>query len=176
MGRRFALTVALAPLLVLAGSVGVASAAPPNSGIDQYVEGTPGAGGDQPGGGGGGNEEPAIEEPAALPEQSTGALESEPAGAAALDAAASTASGDADPSHRSADASRGGDTGEDAPLSAVAPSDSQSGIGATVSEVTGGDSRGMGVALPIILAATFVAAAAVAVTRRRRGGDRTYQS
>jgi hypothetical protein len=168
--RKFMFAMLLAGLLLVPGSTAAGQAPPDNSGLDQYIEDTPGAGGDQQGGGGGSGD------PKDLPEQSTSALESQPGGAAALDLAARTAPGGGDNSHGDK-GGKGGDGAKDAPHSTAAPTDSDSGVSSVVSEVTGGaDSGGMGLALPIILAAALVGALVVVVTRRLQGGEHSERT
>jgi hypothetical protein len=158
MRRAFALAIALVPLLALPGPTAAGQSTPPdNSGIDQYIEDTPGAGGDRPGGGLGGDGGSAT-----LPKRSIAALESHPEGAAALGLAAGTAPGGADRSQHSNGGRIGGGAGP-----AQDPG-SGSGIASAVSEIAAGDSGGMGIALPIILAVSLVAAVVLGVMRRRR--------
>jgi hypothetical protein len=161
MRRAVSLVVALSALVVLPSATAAAQSAPPgNSGIDQYIEDTPGAGGDQRNPGGG--------DPAALPERSRATLESDPAGAAALDLAARTAPRGADSSrHGGGDGDgHGGKSGGQS--SSESSGGSGPGIGSAVSEITTGDSDGMGLGLPVILVLALVAATAIAVMRRRR--------
>jgi hypothetical protein len=126
---------------------------PDNSAIGQYVEDVPGAGGarpsETPGGGGpvGGAPGAGLLSPAA----SQALAEQGAAGRSAARLAEDTApeKGDGGP------AAAGGGRG--------------SGIKGIVDAVTGSDSDGMGVVLPIILGASVLAALLLLALRRRRG-------
>lgn len=162
--------VALASLGFLTAQA--AAQAPSGNGqIDQYTETIPGAGGNEPTGGGGHNGgNGSNDEPVLTPEQSEG-LEAQGAdgvGVANLTQATAPPGADSRESGSGSGASNGSSSGD--PGSSDAGSSSSSGgLGGTFDAVSGSASDdGLGLALPLILAA--VAVAGVAFALRRRAG------
>jgi hypothetical protein len=159
--RKISIAIGIVLILSLASPAGAAQVAPPgNSGVNQYSETLPGAGGDQPssdpgGGGGAGNRGSSLSPKAkrALEEQG-------PTGAAVAGLASRTAPQIA----RSGDIGRGRDS--------AGSSDGKSAFGAGVDQLAG-DSGGMGIALPIILLLSLIGAIAVFVLRRRNEQGQT---
>jgi hypothetical protein len=152
-------TVAIAVLSVLAlpAAAHAQDIPPENSGVGQYVEGVPGAGGDKP------SDEVSPDDPGATdtltPDQQE-AIESLSEagedGRAAAGLATATAP-DRDDAER---VERGAvDTGG---VRAAEPS----AIGSVFDELAG--TRGMGIGLPIVLGVALVVAIAVVIARRRR--------
>lgn len=153
---------------------------PGNSGIDQYTESIPGAGGNHPtsGGHGGGGGNPSAVSPSVIR-----MLNSQgPAGRGAARLATATApnlrgtgADSTGGAGRNATAGNGGGSraasgGNDASGSAG----SGSGAKAIGAELTGsGADTGMGIWLPIILGSTLAAALALTVLRWRRESRRT---
>lgn len=165
-----------AALVVLCATATGAAAQSPseNSGIDQYTENVPAADGDKPsdeslGGGpsdgGSGDREGPLPPAVADELQAAG-----PAGQAAAALAEATAprTRTESESGRRADAESGsGATG----LGSAASGGG--GVGSTLDRIAGGSSEsgGMGIALPIILGASLVAAALYGVSRRKSSGE-----
>jgi hypothetical protein len=166
------LCVAISAVALLATpAVALGQSLPPgNSGVDQYTENLPGPGGDKPtdggngGGGGGGdqgsgggggeagNGELSATEAQALSDQG-------PNGAAAAQLAEQTAPAKAKHATR---------------VEHPSGSDDEGGgfsIGDTVSALTGSDSAGMGIFLPILLGATLLGAIALGAARMLRRGE-----
>jgi hypothetical protein len=171
-----------AQALALFGLLAIASPAaanheaipPDNSGVGQYTENVPGAGGDKPsddlgGSGAGGSGSGSSGSDAGLPPRTADALDSlaskGPVGAAAAGLARAGASDNA----QGAGAGGAGSPGS-------AGEDDGSFLGEIFGQLTGSDSDGMGIALPIILGASLVAALGLLVARRRRGAERTPQA
>ena len=159
--RRICVAILASALLAAPATVRAQDSLPPgNSGVDQYTENVPGPGGDKPtnpgggggsGGGGGGNGELSTAEAQALTDQG-------PNGAAAAALAEETAppkATDADSVARRS----GGDDGNGFSVDDV------------FSALTGSDSAGMGVFLPILLGASLLAAIAVGAARLLRRGE-----
>jgi hypothetical protein len=187
--RKLPLLLALTALLALPPH---ASAQGPESGIDQYQENVPAAGGDRPSdggeagsGGSGGTVDPApaapAPAPAPAPVEDPGAVaptDTAPAEATAPSAGSASAEGDA---------ARGGSgKKQDEEISVTAAyekgasfeapsleaaSDEQSGPAKVLDALVGGLGGGMGIALPIILGGSLLAALLSLVARRRRGGE-----
>jgi hypothetical protein len=196
--KKLVTTLAIGSLLVLpatalAGNGGHHSVPPGNSGLDQYTENIPGAGGNHPtggggshhpGGGGGGSG-------SSVTPGVTHTLDSQgPAGQGAASLAAATApdvGGNAPAGHGgksggSANAKGGSGTtasgaasGGNAPSGGNAASGgSGSGVDAIAAELTGsGVDNGMGIFLPIILGAALIGALGLVVLRLRRGPQQT---
>jgi hypothetical protein len=147
---------------------------PENSGVGQYTENVPGAGGDKPsddlggGSGSGGSGSGSSGSDAGLPPGTADALDSlaskGPVGAAAAGLARAGASDNA----QGGGAGRAGSPGS-------AGEDDGSFLGETFGQLTDSDSDGMGIALPIVLGLSLVAAAVLVLARRRRVGQRTHQ-
>lgn len=170
--RRVLIALAVASwLAVLPTAIANAqtSLPPDNSGVDQYTENVPGAGGDEPssqigsgggagsngGGGGGGSRLP----PRVAHEFGHAGSD----GAAAASLAEATAPDGADAA--GVDSARGGNRSR---------ASSGGGVGGIVGTGVGAASTGsygMGIALPIILAATLVAALGFLLSRRRHPGQ-----
>jgi hypothetical protein len=169
--RKLALAFALGALLAFPHY----ASAQGNSGIDQYEEAVPGAGGDRPtgdggsgsGGGGGGSGPGSVgsgsadsgTSPAPAP-----AAEPADAGARPDDAGAGPADADARTDART-DASGSRQGTDEGATSAAAGTDPAQPLGAA--EESSGEG-GMGLALPIILGASLVAALAFLVARYLR--------
>ena len=132
----------------------VAAAAPAGAlaqgGVDEYVEQFPGPGG---GGDASGGDEP----DGPLTTEQVSALEEQGADGAAVAALAEGNDGDGEP--------RPGD--DERPASRSTPDDS--GVTGMVSGIAGDSGEGIGIALPIALGATVIAAAAFFVVRLRGG-------
>jgi hypothetical protein len=163
--------VAILGVLAIAGPAAASHEIipPDNSGVGQYTENVPGAGGDKPsddlggGSGSGGSGSGSAGSDAGLPPGTADALESQgPDGQAAANLAQATSPG------------RGEDgadrAGGDAP-----GADDGSAIGDVIGQLGASDSGGMGIALPIVLGLSLVAAAVLVLARRRRVGQRTPQ-
>ena len=194
--KKLVTTLAIGSLLVLpatalAGNGGHHSVPPGNSGLDQYTENIPGAGGNHPtggggshhpGGGGGGSG-------SSVSPGVTQTLDSQgPAGQGAASLAAATApdvGGNAPAGHGgksggSANAKGGSGTtasgaanGGNA-ASGGSGSGSGSGVDAIAAELTGsGVDNGMGIFLPIILGAALIGALGLVALRLRRGPQQT---
>jgi hypothetical protein len=156
-------------LLATAGSAAATHQAipPDNSGAGQYTENVPGAGGDKPsdglgggsGGPGGSGSGPGGSSGELSPdaEAALGSLASKgPVGAHA----AALARAGAEP--RASDNARGnGPTGSE-------NAEGGSFLSEVLRQLAGTDSDGMGMALPIIIALSFVAALLLVLARRRR--------
>lgn len=174
-------TLAFLGLLVIAGPAAASheTIPPDNSGVGQYTENLPGAGGDNPsshdpgGGSGGSGSEPGGSEPGgtgeALPPGAEGALDSlaakGPVGAAAAAALerAGVQAGAPDSGAPDRDRQGAGSAGED----------DGSVLGKVLGQLTGADSDGMGIALPIILALSLVAALLLFLARRQGRAERS---
>jgi hypothetical protein len=154
--RKISIAIGSLLILSLASSAGAAQVAPPgNSGVNQYSETLPGAGGDQPssdsgGGGAEGNQGSSLS-----PKAQRALQEHGPTGAAVAGLASQTApqvanSGAQNRSHDSRESGGGG-----------------SALGAGVDQLSGSETSGMGVALPIIILLSLIGAIAVFVLRRR---------
>jgi hypothetical protein len=188
-------TLAIGSLLVLpatalAGNGGHHRVPPGNSGIDQYTESIPGAGGNHPtgghhGGGGGGGGNGSSVSPGV-----TSTLNSQgPAGQGAANLATATAPDVGGAGHGgNAQAGQGGKGGGPANAKggsgttaggatsggSAASGGSGSGVDAIAAELTGaGVDNGMGIFLPIILGAALVGALALVALRLRRGPQQT---
>jgi hypothetical protein len=161
---RVAALAALFAWAALAQAASAQTVPPGNSEIEQYVPTLPGPEGDHPvdgnaGGGGDGTEESGLP-PATL--QQLRALG--PEGQATAEGLTQTASGtEKEPSQarRGTDGSRGESASE--PGSAV---------GAVADSLVGESDGGMGIVLPLILAATLGLAVTYLVAGRRRAADR----
>ena len=190
--KKLVTTLAIGSLLVLpatalAGNGGHHSVPPGNSGLDQYTENIPGAGGNHPtggggshhpGGGGGGSG-------SSVSPGVTHTLDSQgPAGQGAASLAAATApdvGGNAPAGHGgksggSANAKGGSGTtaGGAASRGNAASGGSGSGVDAIAAELTGsGVDNGMGIFLPIILGAALIGALGLVALRLRRGPQQT---
>jgi hypothetical protein len=190
--KKLVTTLAIGSLLVLpatalAGNGGHHSVPPGNSGLDQYTENIPGAGGNHPtggggshhpGGGGGGSG-------SSVTPGVTHTLDSQgPAGQGAASLAAATApdvGGNAPAGHPgksggSANAKGGSGTTASGAASGgnAAPGGSGSGVDAIAAELTGsGVDNGMGIFLPIILGAALIGALGLVALRLRRGPPQT---
>jgi hypothetical protein len=190
--KKLVTTLAIGSLLVLpatalAGNGGHHSVPPGNSGLDQYTENIPGAGGNHPtggggshhpGGGGGGSG-------SSVSPGVTHTLDSQgPAGQGAASLAAATApdvGGNAPAGHGgksggSANAKGGSGTtaGGAASGGNAASGGSGSGVDAIAAELTGsGVDNGMGIFLPIILGAALIGALGLVALRLRRGPQQT---
>jgi hypothetical protein len=190
--KKLVTTLAIGSLLVLpatalAGNGGHHSVPPGNSGLDQYTENIPGAGGNHPtggggshhpGGGGGGSG-------SSVSPGVTHTLDSQgPAGQGAANLAATTApdvGGNAPAGHGgksggSANAKGGSGTtaGGAASRGNAASGGSGSGVDAIAAELTGsGVDNGMGILLPIILGAALIGALGLVALRLRRGPQQT---
>jgi hypothetical protein len=165
--RKSCVAILAAALLAAPAVTQAQQSLPPgNSGVDQYTENVPGPGGDKPtsddeggsggsggsGSGGAGNGELSASEAQALSDQGAN-------GAAAAQLAEQTAPETAKTNARVEH--RSGDGGDDGGFSADD----------VFSALTGSDSAGMGVFLPILLGATLLAAIAVGATRMLRRGE-----
>ncbi len=190
--KKLVTTLAIGSLLVLpatalAGNGGHRSVPPGNSGLDQYTENIPGAGGNHPtggggshhpGGGGGGSG-------SSVSPGVTHTLDSQgPAGQGAASLAAATApdvGGNAPAGHGgksggSANAKGGSGTTASGAASGgnAASGGSGSGVDAIAAELTGsGVDNGMGIFLPIILGAALIGALGLVALRLRRGPQQT---
>ena len=190
--KKLVTTLAIGSLLVLpatalAGNGGHHSVPPGNSGLDQYTENIPGAGGNHPtggggshhpGGGGGGSG-------SSVSPGVTHTLDSQgPAGQGAASLAAATApdvGGNAPAGHGgksggSANAKGGSGTTASGAASGgnAASGGSGSGVDAIAAELTGsGVDNGMGIFLPIILGAALIGALGLVALRLRRGPQQT---
>jgi hypothetical protein len=190
--KKLVTTLAIGSLLVLpatalAGNGGHHSVPPGNSGLDQYTENIPGAGGNHPtggggshhpGGGGGGSG-------SSVSPGVTHTLDSQgPAGQGAANLAAATApdvGGNAPAGHGgksggSANAKGGSGTTASGAASGgnAASGGSGSGVDAIAAELTGsGVDNGMGIFLPIILGAALIGALGLVALRLRRGPQQT---
>ena len=171
--------IALSLIVALAIVPGTALAQD-NSAIDEYTENVPSGGGDKPSdevgsgsdgngsgsdGNGGGN---------ALPGSSSEALESQGgdgAAAAALAQATAPESSGAGTEQGSSGDGAGAEQGSSGDGASESGSSGDSdGVLASVGDIVGGsDDDGLGIALPIALIATLIAAIAFVVARRRRG-------
>jgi hypothetical protein len=162
--RRAPILILCAVSLALPGQAAAASIAPPGkAGADQYFETLPSSGGNvaPPNGGGGGSGHRALTQ---LGQGAAGAsrlahLGADGAAAAAL-AAATAPTPAAHRGHRAA-----------LPIPAPAAADSTSTAGAIAHVLTGSDSGGLGVVLPLLLATGVIAALGLAAARLRRGSD-----
>jgi hypothetical protein len=187
------------PATALAGHGGHHNVPPGNSGLDQYTENIPGAGGNHPtggggshhqGGGGGGNG-------SSVSPGVTSTLDSQgPAGQGAASLATATAPDVGGPAQHggAAQAAQGGKSGGSASATgnskggngasaggaahggnaASGDSGSGSGVDAIAAELTGaGVDNGMGIFLPIILGVALVGALALVAFRLRRGPQQT---
>jgi hypothetical protein len=166
--RKLPLLVALAGLIAFPPH---ALALPEgNSGVDQYLENVPGAGGDRPSDGGGKGSGGGGSGGSSLPPGARSALDARgPIGAAVADLAEATA-----PSRNGGDGAAGGarsGQGQDDGVALTAESDEGSGLGNVLDTIFGGLGGGMGIVLPLILAAGLAAAVLVFLARRRRGGE-----
>jgi hypothetical protein len=184
------------PATALAGHGGHNNVPPGNSGLDQYTENIPGAGGNHPtggggshhhGGGGGGNGSsvsPGVT--STLDSQgSAGQGAASLATATAPDVGGPARHGDtaqAGKSGGSANATgnanakggNGATTGGAAHAGNAASGGSGSGVDAIAAELTGaGVDNGMGIFLPIILGLALVGALALVALRLRRGPQQT---
>jgi hypothetical protein len=190
--KKLVTTLAIGSLLVLpatalAGNGGHHSVPPGNSGLDQYTENIPGAGGNHPTGGGGshhpggggGGSGSSVTPGVAHTLDSQG-----PAGQGAASLAAATApdvGGNAPAGHGgksggSANAKGGSGTTASGAASGgnAAPGGSGSGVDAIAAELTGsGVDNGMGIFLPIILGAALIGALGLVALRLRRGPPQT---
>ena len=192
--KKLVTTLAIGSLLVfpataLAGNGGHHSVPPGNSGLDQYTENIPGAGGNHPtggggshhpGGGGGGSG-------SSVTPGVTHTLDSQgPAGQGAASLAAATApdvggnapapAGHGGKSGGSANAKGGSGTTASGTASGgnAASGGSGSGVDAIAAELTGsGVDNGMGIFLPIILGAALIGALGLVALRLRRGPQQT---
>lgn len=148
-------TLAFAILLAAAPSALAATTPPGNSGVDQYTETYPtAAGGQGTGGGHGGSPSQTLGHQTARQFAEAG-----PAGQAAADLAAKTAPPAAERRAPDSGAADSGDSGSGG---------SQGPLGALEHAVGSSDEGGMGVLLPMALAATLLAGLAFLVARRRR--------
>lgn len=159
--RKISIAIGIVLILSLGSPAGAAQVSPPgNSGVNQYSETLPGAGGDQPSSDAGSGSAAANGGSSLSPEAQRALQDQGPAGAAVADLASKTAprvpnsgaQGDRDSSNSS-----GGD----------------SAIGAGVDQLAGNDASGMGIALPIILLLTLIGAAAIFAMRRRNAQGQT---
>ena len=167
------LFLVLTALLAIAAVLPMVASAQDNSAIDEYIEGVPEGGGEQPsdeqGGGGGGAPGSGGGEATPLPPGTSQDLESEGASGAAA-AALAEATAPSGPRERGAAEGNFSRDDEDGPPS----------VGDVVGGIAGGsaggsDSGGLGTALPIILGAALLAALAVLVARRLRNSGDTNQ-
>ena len=178
-------------ILVSLAAAPVAAQAQDPSGIDQYQENIPGAGGDQPGGhngggnaggghngGGGSAGGGSAAGGSTLSPQVTDELNAHGADGAAAAAIAESTSPQGSGSGGSgsgANASGGGNgngNGDSGSASQLNTGHDGGGLGGVVDEILGrnaSNSDGMGVALPIILLATALGAVAFFLLARRRG-------
>lgn len=169
--------LAIIGLLALAAPAAASHQAipPDNSGAGQYTENVPDAGGDKPsdqlvaGGGSDGSGSGGALPPGA--EDALDSLASQgPLGAAA----AGLARAGAEPS--ASDRGQGGPGGPaGSPRTGSAGEDEGSVLGELFGQLTGSDSDGMGIALPILLALSVVAAVLIVLARQRRRTERSIQ-
>jgi hypothetical protein len=147
-------------LLLLPAASGAKNVPPGNSGADQYSETLPGAGGNEQTNSGGGGGNPSSSQPALSPAAQESLEELGPAGRAAADLANRTA-----PRGAGKTAGRNGGA-------ATRQNPSGSSAVLDVFKQAGGssDSGGMGIALPLILAGSALAAFLFLRSRRRRPG------
>lgn len=171
--RSLPLLLVFACFIAIPGTVLAQELPPDESGIDQYVESVPGAGGDrtsEPDGGSGGGSGGGS----ALTPQVSNALEERGATGAAVSDLAKATGPDADGDGGGGQSGRahGGSAPGDKALTGVAlASDQGSGTAGVVSAVFGGAGGGMGVALPIILAGGLLAALLSLRGRGRTGSE-----
>jgi hypothetical protein len=192
--RKFSTALALGCLLAFPASAlaghGHHQVPPGNSGIDQYTESIPGAGGNHPtsGGGGGGNHSGGGGNAPTVSSSVTQALNSQgAAGQGAANLATGTAPkvrGEATGSGNAGAGGSGGSKGaghgsangadEGTGASSAGSGGHGSGADAVAAELTGsGTGNGMGIFLPIILASTLVGALVLVALRLRRGPQQT---
>jgi hypothetical protein len=155
--RKVSATLALATAMLFPANAAGSVVPPGNSAADQYAETLPGAGGNQAGGTGGG-------QTGGGPHQSVVSAATQhaldqlgPAGQATSDLANRTAPRDVG---RRVDEKGRGPTSEE-------PSGSSGFLTALKQAASSGDSGGMGVGLPLILAGSLLAAFAFLQSRRR---------
>jgi hypothetical protein len=169
------LSLALVLTAVLALPASAVALPEGNSGIEEYIENVPGAGGDRPSdggganGGGSGGDQPSGGSP--LSPDARAALEDQGgSGAAAADLAAATAPSPAELAGGGTNgrASSGGDGGD-----AAASARTGTGIDHVVGAAVGHPEGGMGIAFPIILAAVLLATVLGVVARHRRRTETT---
>ena len=170
----------LAALLVIAAALPVGASAQDNSAIDEYIEGVPEGGGEQPSDEqGGGTPGSADGTPGSADGESTPLapgtsqdLGSKGAdGAAAAELAEATA-----PSHAR---ERGGfprERGGSPRNSSTDPEGGLPSVGDVVGGISGSGSGGLGAALPIILGVALLVALALVAARRFRGTEDTDQA
>jgi hypothetical protein len=153
---RKAMTI-LAALGLMAVALPTTALGQGNAGVDEYVENLPGPGGGDPTAGGDDSDDPGGGGPLTQAEvASLEELGSDGAAAAAL------AQGSGPQDANDADNAGG---------SRPAPSgdDDRSGAAEVLGTLTGNSDSGMGIALPILLGTTLVAALAFLLVRRSRG-------
>ena len=142
-------------------------APPGNSGVEEYLEVVPGAGGDQPAGGGNGGSAAAPTPAAALGADNAQKLEAlGPDGEAAAAAAAAGSPTDRKTArqHQKSQPLGGAANGES--IAAQSSGDRAT----SVARALGGDGGGMGVLFPILLVLTLGLALTLAVARTLRRG------
>ena len=142
-----------------------------NSSVDQYTEQIPTAGGGGGGDSSGGSGD-SSGDPSAIPQATAQTLESQgEAGQAAADLAKSTAPKPVAKSPGPKVHGKGADVVPADERAAWADVSNGGSAGNAVGNAVGGDAAGgLGVALPIILAASLLGAIALLISRRRAGG------
>jgi hypothetical protein len=152
---RKAMTI-LAALGLMAVALPTTALGQGNAGVDEYVENLPGPGGGDPTAGGGDSDDPGAGPLTPAEVASLKELGSDGAAAAALaQGSGPQDANDADNAGGSRPASSG--------------DDDRSGAAEVLGTLTGNSDSGMGIALPIVLGATLVAALAFLLVRRSRG-------
>jgi hypothetical protein len=152
---RKAMTI-LAALGLVAVALPTTALGQGNAGVDEYVENLPGPGGGDPTAGGDDSDDPGGGPLAPAEVASLEELGSDGAAAAALaQGSGPQDANDADNAGRPKPASPG--------------DDDRSGAAEVLGTLTGNSDSGMGIALPIVLGATLVAALAFLLVRRSRG-------
>ena len=142
-------------------------APPGNSGIEEYLEVVPGAGGDQPAGGDKGGTATAPTPAAALGADNAQKLEAlGPDGEAAAAAAAAGSPTDATTARQRHKSEPLGGASNGESIAAQGGGDPVS----SVARALGGDGGGMGLLFPILLGLTLILALSLAIARKLRRG------
>ena len=175
MERFLRLPVAVLATFLMAAGTALAQAPGDNGQIDQYTESIPSAEGNEPTGGGGGSQNggggDGNDSPVLTPEQSEGLAGqgADGAGVANLTEATAPSSDGNGGSSGSGSPDDQGSTGSATGGASSSDGGSSSGGLAGAFDAVGGSDDGLGIALPLILAAVAVAGIAIAWRRRTTG-------
>ncbi len=169
--RLLAPTISLLAVLVLAAPAMAQDeviAPPGNSGVEEYLEVVPGAGGDKPANGAKGGNTAAPSPAAALGSGNAKALEAK--GSDGKAAAAAAAAGSPTDRKTARQREKADLLGDAATGTSIAASPNSGDRATSVARALGGDGGGMGVLFPILLGLTLSLALALGIGRLLRRG------